>query len=302
MTRMSIKVYVHYKEDSHPEKTSKLSIPGSWSSRPVSDVIGLFLKPYNDKNPDHFLEVSQVHLETVTGTSIYSNATVTETLGDHSDYFIKPGVFVRGPDDLKKAVDSRPRCKNYGCNKYFIEDENTDSCCHHHVGPPVFHDTVKFWSCCPDKKAYDFDTFQAVVGCAVGKHSTVSKVTLGPSPNATGESSAPASVLKSIEEYNSKNEDGVTAADSAIKTLQTERKSSRKEDGTARCQRKGCQKVFNWMENASDACKYHKGSAIFHDAIKFWSCCPEKKCFDFDEFLLVPGCEVGYHDDGVIDL
>jgi hypothetical protein len=44
------------------------------------------------------------------------------------------------------------------------------------------------------------------------------------------------------------------------------------------------------------------GNPVFHDAIKLWSCCPDKKCYDFETFLAVPGCATGFHDDGVIDL
>lgn len=44
------------------------------------------------------------------------------------------------------------------------------------------------------------------------------------------------------------------------------------------------------------------GNAVFHDAVKFWSCCADKKCYDFESFLAVPGCATGFHDDGVIDL
>lgn len=116
-------------------------------------------------------------------------------------------------------------------------------------------------------------------------------------------SSAPAPVaLKSIADYNSENPNASSAASSAAKSLI--RKSSRKEDGTAKCQRKGCQKVFQVAENTSEAslCVFHRGQPVFHDAVKFWSCCPEKKCFDFDEFLAVPGCGTGVHDDGEIDI
>ena len=91
-----------------------------------------------------------------------------------------------------------------------------------------------------------------------------------------------------------------SAASSAVKLM--ERKSTRKEDGTAKCLRKGCQKVFKFDENNSDACCYHKGEPVFHDTYKYWSCCADKKCFEFDAFMAVPGCAVGFHDDGVIDL
>jgi hypothetical protein len=135
-------------------------------------------------------------------------------------------------------------------------------------------------------------------------------VALGKSPNTPATSNdgdlplppaAAQPVLKSIDAYNAANPDAASAASSAVKTLAT-RKCTRNADGTARCQRKGCQKTFAVDSNGPTACTYHQGQPIFHDAVKMWSCCPGKKCYDFDEFLAVPGCAVGFHDDGVIDL
>lgn len=302
---MSIKVYIHYKQDEHPEKTSKLSIPGSWQTKLISDVLGLFVKPYNEKNPEHTIDINDIHIETKDGKSIYNNSTVSESLEDYGDYFIKPQAYVKIENTVK--VDKRPRCRNYGCNKHFDDNEvdNFDGACCHHTGPPIFHDTAKFWSCCKDRKAYDFESFQAILGCATGKHSIVDPaVALGASPNAPKPISVdvtPQPVLKSIDDFNSTNPNATTATDSALKSL-NERKSTRKEDGTARCLRKGCQKVFNWSDNHPTACVYHKGQAIFHDAAKFWSCCMDKKCYEFEEFLKVPGCGIGNHDDGVVEL
>ena len=45
-------------------------------------------------------------------------------------------------------------------------------------------------------------------------------------------------------------------------------------------------------------CRYHKGEAVFHDGEKYWSCCPQTKVLDFDQFMEIPGCMVGKHDDG----
>eukprot|EP01035_Chromulina_nebulosa_P019873 gene19873-25825_t len=301
---MSIKIYLQYNESDHPEKSSKLSIPSSWqSSKTVLDVINLFIKPYNEKNLDHLIDIDNVHLETPEGLKLYSNTLISDSLVDRNEYLIKPGSYIKGL--TTKTIDNRPRCKNYGCNQYYTEEDNVEDSCTHHTGPPIFHDTAKFWSCCPDRKAFDFESFQAIAGCAVSKHSEINqKISIGASPNTPLESVATpvGPVLKSIEEYNTDNTNAATAVDSAIKTL-TERKSSRKDDGTARCQRRGCQKIFNYSsENNSDSCCYHQGQPIFHDVAKYWSCCPEKKCYDFDDFLKVPGCIVGYHDDGVIDI
>lgn len=44
--------------------------------------------------------------------------------------------------------------------------------------------------------------------------------------------------------------------------------------------------------------RYHTGEAVFHDGEKYWSCCPHVKVLEFDEFMKIPGCAVGKHDDG----
>jgi hypothetical protein len=307
---MSIKIYLHVEEKGYAEKTSKIQVPKSWLTRPVGDVIGLFLKPYNEKNVETVFDLDNVHLAKSDGSKIYSNDVVETVLEDHADYYIKLGRFWR--EAIVQAVDSgipQQKCKNYGCNKQYNEDENCDDSCRHHTGPPIFHDTMKCWSCCKDKKkAYDFESFQLIEGCAVGRHSNVPKtIAIAPSPTASsgpgglssGEAAAPQ--IKSIASYNNANPDAASAVASVVKN--SARKSSRNADGvTAKCQRKGCQKVFNIAENTTTSCTYHKGNAIFHDAVKSWSCCPDRRCFDFDEFLAVPGCAKGLHDDGEIDL
>lgn len=39
---------------------------------------------------------------------------------------------------------------------------------------------------------------------------------------------------------------------------------------------------------------YHNGVAIFHEGMKYWSCC-EKKTSDFSVFLEQKGCTTGKH-------
>lgn len=49
------------------------------------------------------------------------------------------------------------RCTNFGCKVRFPKGSLvTPKPCIHHSGPPVFHETAKFWSCCPHKRAYDW--------------------------------------------------------------------------------------------------------------------------------------------------
>jgi len=305
---MSVTVYIHIELDGFPEKKSKIKVPKSWINKTVKDVLGLFTKSYNEKNPDTQIDIENVHIESEEKKKLYSDEVVSAVLEDYGDYYIKKGQNIKPVAVIETIDKDLLRCRNYGCNKNYKEEENSDDACAYHTGPPIFHDTMKCWSCCRDRKSYDFESFQKITGCAIGRHSNqVQAIAIAASPNAPTESSGAATdsvftaPLKSISSYNQENPDGPTAAASAAKTMV--RKSSRNADGvTAKCQRKGCQKTFTLAENNPTACKYHKGQPIFHDAIKFWGCCPERKCFDFDEFLAVPGCAVGCHDDGVIEL
>eukprot|EP00933_Yihiella_yeosuensis_P056750 TRINITY_DN56185_c0_g1_i1.p1 TRINITY_DN56185_c0_g1~~TRINITY_DN56185_c0_g1_i1.p1 ORF type:complete len:195 (+),score=23.45 TRINITY_DN56185_c0_g1_i1:86-586(+) len=67
------------------------------------------------------------------------------------------------------------RCKNFGCNKYFDPKKAEETVCIHHKLPPVFHETAKYWACCPNSKAYDFDEFMKIPGCQRGTCSDVAK-------------------------------------------------------------------------------------------------------------------------------
>merc|ERR1711862_451868 len=60
------------------------------------------------------------------------------------------------------------KCTNKGCNKEFEEEDNHDSNCNYHTGPPGFHDLRKFWTCCK-KEAWDWDEFMKIPTCAVGR-------------------------------------------------------------------------------------------------------------------------------------
>mmetsp|Transcript_19210 Transcript_19210/g.62630 ORF Transcript_19210/g.62630 Transcript_19210/m.62630 type:complete len:174 (-) Transcript_19210:205-726(-) len=97
-------------------------------------------------------------------------------------------------------------CKNFGCNKKYCERTNFDGECRHHTKPPVFHETAKYWSCCPHKKAYDWESFMEIKGCAHGKHSDIKpgagNVALGGSHVRGAAGGAAGPKLKKIEDYN----------------------------------------------------------------------------------------------------
>lgn len=308
---MSIRVYIHYETDSAPHKTSKLTVPKKWvSEKNVSDVIGLFTDAYNKANPDHALDTNNVHLVNNSSEKLYSDDIIGGVMTDHYDYYVNLGAHNKPTSVFRQdqpESDTRLRCRNYGCNQRYLEEENTDTACKHHVAPPIFHDRIKGWSCCKEKKAYDWEEFQGIEGCTLGRHSTIDpQMLFARSPTVDAANAAeeknPGPVLKSIAAFNEENPDAASAASSAAKTMAAPRKSTRRDDGTAKCQNKGCQKVFVVEDNSASACTFHAGQPVFHDAIKFWSCCPEKKCYDFESFLEVPGCARGFHDDGVIEI
>lgn len=136
-----------------------------------------------------------------------------------------------------------------------------------------------------------------------GQEQAAERAAGGTAPATAASAAAPTSVLRSVEGFNKANPDAATAAGGAAKILSAPRKSSRTADGlSARCQRKGCGATFLLENNGAHACSYHAGQPVFHDAMKYWSCCADQKKMDFDDFMAVPGCASGCHDDGVVDL
>jgi len=97
---------------------------------------------------------------------------VVEIIPDRADLYIK-----HGPSQTKaqlisskksKAKDSNlVQCTHFGCQNRFPKGGPYPRCSYH-IAPPVFHETAKFWSCCPQKKAYDWDDFQKIPGCRTG--------------------------------------------------------------------------------------------------------------------------------------
>ena len=69
----------------------------------------------------------------------------------------------------KKKMDEvqLSRCVHFGCNQRFPKGGPYPDC-KYHSGPPVFHETAKFWSCCPNKKAFDWEDFQSLPACQSG--------------------------------------------------------------------------------------------------------------------------------------
>lgn len=60
-------------------------------------------------------------------------------------------------------------CKNLGCQVTYKSPETNNTNCQHHPGTPIFHEGMKYYSCC-NKKTTDFTAFLNLAGCTSGSH------------------------------------------------------------------------------------------------------------------------------------
>lgn len=178
--------------------------------------------------------------------------------------------------------------------------------CVHHPGVPVFHDAYKGWSCCK-KKCTDFTEFLNIKGCTKSVHTNEKPPELEKPP-----------VDKSIVEEAKEIKPLVASTmkrppfESARKTLVpvvspslldqikglssvTEKTSDNTEIKVGQnCYNKACKATYRGSDSLTEICTHHPGVPIFHEGLKYWSCC-QKKSTDFSVFLAQPGCTEGIH-------
>ncbi|GAB6032558.1 hypothetical protein CHUAL_011450 [Chamberlinius hualienensis] len=202
------------------------------------------------------------------------------------------------------------QCYNKGCGQKFNSDENTEASCCHHPGEPVFHDAYKGWSCC-NRKCTDFTEFLNIKGCTTSFHNSVKPpepVKQKPDDSRLDEvilANAPIPKQKVEIERPDENASLIrlpfTVAPSLRQLLAT--KISPTSNGTedegiqigTSCKNAGCQKSFEGEHSNAETCIYHAGVPIFHEGLKFWSCC-KRKTTDFNAFLDQVGCKTGSHE------
>lgn len=204
-------------------------------------------------------------------------------------------------DPTEVAEEVIKSCKRYGCKKKFKDSENIENCCSYHPGKPIFHDRVKGWSCC-EKRAYDWEEFEQILGCKQGTHTDVKEEL------KEGESMFQKSVtvqraevalqkvdegvkVRSIDEYNKELDQKKVEAPKVDESKLTPFLTK---NGKYRCVNKGCTKEYDPETQADEECKHHSGNPIFHDFKKSWSCC-KAVAYEFDEFMKLPTCQVGKH-------
>ncbi|XP_042648738.1 cysteine and histidine-rich domain-containing protein 1 [Tyto alba] len=212
-------------------------------------------------------------------------------------------------------------CYNRGCGQRFDPETNREDSCTYHPGVPVFHDALKGWSCCK-RRTTDFSDFLSIVGCTKGLHNSEKP------PEPVKPEVKTTSERKELAELKPKFQEHIIQAPKPLETikrpspdepmtnlqlkvsaslkqaldklkLSSENEEKKEEDsdeikiGTA-CKNAGCSKTYEGPHSTEDVCIYHSGVPIFHEGMKYWSCC-KRKTSDFNTFLAQEGCTTGTH-------
>ncbi|CAF1195152.1 unnamed protein product [Adineta steineri] len=210
-------------------------------------------------------------------------------------------------------------CYNRGCQKnYTLTNDPSidDVACQYHPGLPYFHDAYKIWSCC-QKKSHDFSTFLSIPGCTRGAHlGTKPEEPVAPRPSE--QETPPKPVVRQelpkphtpTVERPSIDTPLTTMKLTVATSLQTaldKLTNTPKADGTQKeqtsedikpgtpCRHSTCTAQYTTVEQEqATSCRFHPGVPIFHEGMKFWSCC-QKRTTDFEAFTNQPGCTEGEH-------
>ncbi|NXS63140.1 CHRD1 protein, partial [Brachypteracias leptosomus] len=206
-------------------------------------------------------------------------------------------------------------CYNKGCGQRFDPEHNSKDSCLYHPGVPIFHDVLKGWSCCR-KRTTDFSEFLSIKGCTKGFHSKEKP----PEPFSQEETSdklkaktveefviqGPKSAEKMQQERPSSDEPRqllpIKVSRSLEQALEKMNLSSKDEArevavqvraGTP-CKNAACKTTYQGPESNTEVCTFHPGVPVFHEGMKYWTCC-QVKTMDFSAFLEQPGCSSGQH-------
>uniref|UniRef100_A0A8C6SXN9 Cysteine and histidine-rich domain-containing protein 1 n=1 Tax=Neogobius melanostomus TaxID=47308 RepID=A0A8C6SXN9_9GOBI len=192
-------------------------------------------------------------------------------------------------------------CYNKGCGQRFDPENNPEDGCTHHPGVPVFHDALKGWSCCK-RRTTDFSDFLSIVGCTKGPHNKRKPkpkfneyIISAPKPQDQINRPSPDEPMVRLQHK------VASSLKTALEKLKlSENAAEKKEEdsdeikiGTS-CKNGGCTKSFEGPASDSESCMYHSGCPIFHEGMKYWSCC-KRKTSDFNTFLSQEGCTKGTH-------
>jgi cysteine/histidine-rich domain-containing protein 1 len=198
------------------------------------------------------------------------------------------------------------QCYNRGCGSEY-DPRNEQDVCVYHPGAPYFHDAYKGWSCCQNKST-DFTTFLNMKGCTEGKHSNIKPVepekitgnlTKEESPELVEVRAPIAEALPRPAYTTPLTRLKPTVAGSLKEQLKQLQANSVIGDASSletrigeSCKNNGCKNTYQGEDVDYNNCKHHPGIPVFHEGLKYWSCC-QRKTTEFQQFLDQEGCDIG---------
>ncbi|KAI6079270.1 Cysteine and histidine-rich domain-containing protein 1 isoform X1 [Aix galericulata] len=198
-------------------------------------------------------------------------------------------------------------CYNRGCGQRFDPETNTEDSCTYHPGVPVFHDALK--GCTkghhnsekpPEPVKPEVKTTSERKELAELKPKFQEHIIKAPKPLETIKRPSPDEPMTNLQLKVSASLK--QALDKLKLSSENEEKKEEESDeikiGTA-CKNAGCSKTYQGPHSTEDVCIYHSGVPIFHEGMKYWSCC-KRKTSDFNTFLAQEGCTTGTHGKKVV--
>lgn len=88
---------------------------------------------------------------------------------------IKGLMALKTEKSINTKVQIGQSCRNNSCKRTYKGPTSEEEICHYHPGVPIFHEGMKYWSCC-QKKTTEFSVFLEQPGCTQGKHMWLSEV------------------------------------------------------------------------------------------------------------------------------
>ena len=134
-----------------------ITLPSKWLDQSSDKVKECFVERYNKKFPESPLDDEELVL-CIKDESPFTNKQFKYlSSSDTPGACFTAGMEVRLVPPEKKVAPGRTAsgkllCKNFGCQCEYDESDNKEGACRHHVKPPTFHDTRKWWDCCPGQQ------------------------------------------------------------------------------------------------------------------------------------------------------
>ncbi|XP_065545394.1 integrin beta-1-binding protein 2 isoform X4 [Lathamus discolor] len=225
-------------------------------------------------------------------------------------------------------------CYNKGCGQRFDPEHNASDSCLYHPGVPIFHDALKGWSCCKKRTTdfSEFLSIKGCTKgfhskekppepFSQGETSDNQKakpveelIVQGPKSAEKMQRERPSSdeprqllpikvsrsLEQALEKLNLSSKDKALEGSCASSGELMDGVGIAEGETTAQvrvgttCKNAACKVVYQGPESNTEVCTFHPGVPVFHEGVKYWSCCGVRTT-DFSTFLEQPGCSRGRH-------